>query len=161
MILASDRKGYLISLWQKAQNGNVSLYSVLQLAISNLFQDANEGSYVVATSGNGRSTQIFMPDWIKTMTRDDVRHLHVDLFNLYRASYRWQVDNNVTVTVNGTPFTFTWPIDSTQTAGDQTIFDCMIEDRTMQRITESYNDWTNFYLAQLNFRGCPEGVTAW
>jgi hypothetical protein len=150
-------------LFWDAQDKQVSFFSVLKGVIREQVHDSNKGSYVMATSGNGRSAQFYMPDWFKTMTRDDVRRIFSEMMDLYVQSWRWNCCNGTTVTYNGAQVQFPanpFPVDPAQINGliaqnvfDQFLFDCMLDDKSMQRITESFGDWTYFYFNMLNFRG--------
>jgi hypothetical protein len=145
VITAADRRTYLRTLAWDAQDQQVSLFSVLKAAMRGQFSLEERGKFVMATSGNGRSSQFFMPDFFKTLTTDDVRTLFDCLMNVYLQTYQ------------GLGLVF--PVNPAVADNDQAIFDRMMQSKWMQTVTSSYPDWSNYLLRQVD--GCEEGAVSW
>jgi hypothetical protein len=159
MILAADRRAYALDLFLSSQERQVSFYSVIVQTIRNQIQSTPLGKVVMATSGNGRSSQFYMPKWVDTLTPDDMRHLFAMLWDLYREIYKWLVCNGSNL---NPPIIVAFPINLAISTNDQWIFDKMMESKQMQAITETYSDWSTFMLQNLLPENrLEEGLFTW
>lgn len=130
MLTAADRQGYLLNLAWNAEDADASLYSVIKAAIRGSFRDTNAGRMVVSTSGNGRSTSVLIPDFLKTMTHDDVRRWFVQLLSVYNAT-RATLGLAVISDSN-----------EDEKDNDAAIVAAMLDDDKLQPVTQFQNDFT-------------------
>ena len=110
----------------------MSLFSIIRAAIINQYSNGETGLTVISTSGNGRSVSFLMPDFRKTFTQDDARHLWVQMLKTYNTAVEKLIHEGTIAAVPAIG-------DSSQ---DQTIVNKMLCSNWCATITEHYNDLT-------------------
>ncbi len=150
MITVDDKVGFLRVLFWDAEDAGLSLFQVVKAIMREQHAGGStQGGYVTASSGNGRSTQFAMPDFYKTLTRDDARHLMNQLMTgIQNASQCLGIQ---------------FPPEDGDVSNNQAVFLSILKSDWARKVTSSYNDWTNLRLSPLD-RDCallPGGVVSW
>lgn len=141
MVTAAQRKAWLLTLFWKAQDSATPLFDIIKSEIIRSV-DGDANGPIVATTGNGRSTQFTIPDQYRFETPADRQNTFILLHDLFKQS---SLERG-----------FAFP--PSNATNDSAIFQRMIESKWFEKITSSFPDWTNFRLQPLNFR---EGVLSW
>lgn len=128
MVTTEDKQGFLLSIYTTASNASVSLQSLLLAAVLANYCVQGAGKTIIATSGNGRSTSVLMPDYMKTLTQDESRRLWVQLYNCYNDTCQ----NVLNITIPAI----------TDYTKDVTIFNAMWASDFLTKCTSMQDDFT-------------------
>ncbi len=130
-----QRTARFLSLFYATQDANSALFDLIKTELRRSVSESAHGP-IVATSGNGRSTTLSIPNEDRFETSGDRQNTFVILHDLYQQACQ--------------RLGFKFPPDQGNSANDAAIFQQMTQSNYFDTVRSSYGDWTGLNINPLN-----------